>query len=103
MEQPPGFCAAGQENKVCFLKKSRYGLRASRAWNKKIHEVSIRFTFVQSKSEPCIYMKRRGCNKFVHVALYVDDPFVFSEDVLVKEALYAEMNFDVQFLGPVRN
>lgn len=40
MEQPPGFIAQGKYSKVCYLKKSLYGLKqSSGAWLGKFSEV----------------------------------------------------------------
>src|SRR6267154_2752413 len=46
MEQPQGFIAARQENKVCQLKKAIYGLKqASHTWNQQFHGVLTELGF----------------------------------------------------------
>ena len=58
--QPEGFVVNGQESKVCRLLKSIYGLRqASRVWNLKFSEFLIRFGLVQSKSDPCLFIRHQ--------------------------------------------
>ncbi|KAA0035572.1 putative mitochondrial protein [Cucumis melo var. makuwa] len=44
MEQPPGFVAQGESDKVCHLQKSLYGLKQSpRAWFGKFNHALVRF------------------------------------------------------------
>ena len=39
MKQPEGFASPGQQNLVCKLKRSLYGLKQSpRCWNEVLHE-----------------------------------------------------------------
>ena len=52
MVQPEGFIAKGQENKVCKLQKSIYGLKqASRSWNIKFDQSVKSFGFIQCPDE----------------------------------------------------
>jgi len=44
MDQPIGFVSKGQEDKVCYLKRSIYGLlQSSKAWYFRFHEAIISF------------------------------------------------------------
>jgi len=44
MDQPLGFVSKGQEDKVCRLKRSIYGVKqSSRAWYFRFHEAIISF------------------------------------------------------------
>ena len=53
MDPPLGFIVRGQENKVCFLKKSLYGLKQSpRAWFERFNRAVIKFGFTRWKV-PC--------------------------------------------------
>ena len=68
MQQPKGFIHKGEEHLVCKLKKSLYGLKQSpRCWNTALDEMG----FVQSTSDPCLYINAGGDVFFIGV--YVDD------------------------------
>lgn len=102
MEQPSGFNNQNSD-KVCLLKKSIYGLKqASRVWNQKINSVLRSIGYIQSKCEPCVYIKKEK-DTLVLVALYVDDFFIFSNSKSEKKKLIdlLKSNFDVKCLGPI--
>src|SRR5713226_1564734 len=75
MEQPQGFIAAEQENKVCQLKRALYGLKqASRTWNQQFHGVLTTLGFERTYSDAGIYVcHQHGGNSLLIVVLYVDD------------------------------
>jgi len=51
MTQPEGFVQPGNENLVCRLRKSLYGLKQSpRCWNKILHDYLVSLFFTQSKA-----------------------------------------------------
>ena len=57
MKQPDGFVEQGKENLVCKLKKSIYGLKQSpRCWNYSLDDCLKNLGFVQTSSDPCIYV-----------------------------------------------
>src|SRR5262249_20496627 len=59
MEQPPGFVAQGEYEKVCHLKKSLYGLKQSpRAWFGKFSEVIQEFGLKKSKYDHLVFYKQ---------------------------------------------
>ncbi|RWR92156.1 Gag-protease-integrase-RT-RNaseH polyprotein [Cinnamomum micranthum f. kanehirae] len=61
MCQPEGFIIEDQEDMVCKLKKSIYGLKqASRQWYLKFHEIITDFDFKENIVDPCIYLKISG-------------------------------------------
>ena len=65
MKQPPGFCIEGQENFVCKLKKSIYGLKQSpHCWNSTLHSQLKSMGFLQLASDPCIYRDSGGDSIF---------------------------------------
>lgn len=103
MEQPPGFEIG---NKVCKLQKCIYGLKqASRSWNQRLHTELIKLEFKQNIKDPCVYFKRDIDGNLIIIAVYVDDFYVFSKSKCEKEKLYTalEENFDVKFLGELKN
>src|SRR5260221_151494 len=75
MEQPQGFIAAKQENKVCQLKRALYGLKqASHTWNQQFHGVLTALGFEQTYSDAGIYVHHQhGGNSLLIVVLYVDN------------------------------
>lgn len=73
MKQPEMFIVKGQEDKVCKLRKSLYGLKqAGRQWNHKINEILMKIGFSQCKRDSCVIIKRNN-NEINIMALYVDD------------------------------
>lgn len=103
MEQPEGFNT--DKNKVCLLLKSIYGLKqASRMWNLKVHKLLSKNGFVQSKCEPCVYIKRDVNKCITIIALYVDDFYVFSNSSTTKIELITllKSEFSIKCLGPLK-
>ena len=81
MMQPEGYIAEGQEQKVCKLKKSIYGLKqVSRSWNVRFDETVKSYGFQQNIDEPCVY-KYINNKKVVFLVLYVDDILLIGNDV----------------------
>ncbi|KAL0285562.1 UNVERIFIED_CONTAM: Retrovirus-related Pol polyprotein from transposon RE2 [Sesamum radiatum] len=55
MDQPEGFTAVGEEQKVCHLQRSIYGLKqASRSWNTRFDEVIRGYDFIKNDYDPCV-------------------------------------------------
>ncbi|KAK4384433.1 Retrovirus-related Pol polyprotein from transposon TNT 1-94 [Sesamum angolense] len=81
MDQPDGFTSIGEEQKVCRLQKSIYGLKqASRSWNTCFHEVIRGYYFIKNEYDPCVY-KRISGSTVVYLVLYVYDILVIGNDV----------------------
>ncbi|KAA0026005.1 gag/pol protein [Cucumis melo var. makuwa] len=58
MSQLEGFITQGQEQKVCKLNRSIYGLKqASRSWNIRFNIVIESYGFDQNVDKPCVYKK----------------------------------------------
>ncbi|KAL0439757.1 UNVERIFIED_CONTAM: hypothetical protein Slati_2458700 [Sesamum latifolium] len=61
MDQPEGFTAVGEEQKVYRLQRSIYGLKqAFRSWNTRFDEVIRGYDFIKNDHDPCIYKKISG-------------------------------------------
>ena len=74
MEQPPGFVAKGNENKVFLLLKSLYGLKQSPwQWYKKFDEFMLRANFNRSAYDSCVYFKRIKEGNYLYLLIYIDD------------------------------
>ena len=72
MTQPKGFATEGEEHLVCKLKKSIYGLKQSpRCWNAALDSHLKEMGFVQSTSDPCIYVDAGG--DVFYIGVYIDD------------------------------
>ena len=72
MKQPEGFVVKGQEHLVCKLKRSIYGLKQlSRCWNTVLDQHLKKIAFVQTVSDPCIYVASEG--EMFMIAVHVDD------------------------------
>ncbi|KAM6566372.1 hypothetical protein CsatA_025500 [Cannabis sativa] len=101
MSQSEGFEGNGNDNLVCKLKRSIYGLKqASRQWYLKFDKVVTSFGFVENKFDQCIYMKISG-SRYIFLVLYVDDILLASSDLsLLNETKnFLSSNFDMKDLG----
>ena len=82
MSQPDRFIKEGQEQKVCKLLKSIYGLKqASRSWNLRFDETIKTYGFEQNVDEPCVY-KLINEQTVVFLVLYVDDILLIRNNIL---------------------
>ena len=80
MCQPEGFIVRGKEEYVYKLKKGLYGLKqASRCWFQTMDILLQSIGFDQCDGDSCIYIKKLN-NKFVMLALYVDDLLLAAND-----------------------
>jgi hypothetical protein len=105
MRQPPGCKINGQENKVCKLQKSIYGLRqAGRIWNTVFHEFLINSGCTQCITDECLYVAKLSNNKVMFVLIYVDDVIVATNSKTALNELKARIKnqFKVKILGPLR-
>ncbi|KAL0551697.1 hypothetical protein IC582_010786 [Cucumis melo] len=81
MVQLEGFIQKGQEQKVCKLQKSIYGLKqASRSWNIRFDTAIKSYSFEQNVDEPCFY-KRIINSTVAFLVLYIDDILLIGNDV----------------------
>ena len=101
MIQPDGFKAKGQEDKVCKLLKSIYGLKqASRSWNIRFDQAIKTYGFEQNIDEPCVYKCIKN-EKVVFLILYVDDILLIGNDVAILSSVkvWLAKQFDMKDLG----
>ncbi|GKA98169.1 zinc finger, CCHC-type containing protein, partial [Tanacetum coccineum] len=102
MNQPQGFIMPGNENKVCKLIKSPYGLKqAPEQWHQKFDEVVLSNGYLLNQTDKCVYSKFDESSKGVIVCLYVDDMLIFGTDqvhvYLTKEFLSSR--FSIKDMG----
>ena len=91
----------GQENKVCKLQRSIYGLKqASRSWNQKFDQAVKTFGFEQNVDEPCVYKRIQG-KKVVFLVLYVDDILILGNNISTLSSVkqWLSEQFDMKDLG----
>ena len=88
MEQPEGFIAKGDKNKVCRLVQSLYGLKqAGRVWNRTFaHTIKKKLGFTTTHSDAGVYVlhrhhKRGDSDMYMILILYVDNPLLLGEDL----------------------
>ncbi|KAL0434886.1 UNVERIFIED_CONTAM: Retrovirus-related Pol polyprotein from transposon TNT 1-94 [Sesamum radiatum] len=73
MDQPEGFTAVGEEQKVCRLQRSIYSLKqTSRSQNTRFDKVIRGYDFIKNDYDPCIYKKISG-SSVAYLVLYVND------------------------------
>ncbi|KAL0434627.1 UNVERIFIED_CONTAM: Retrovirus-related Pol polyprotein from transposon TNT 1-94 [Sesamum radiatum] len=81
MDQPEGFTAVGEEQKVCRLQRSIYSLKQSfRSWNTHFDEVIRGYDFIKNDHDLCMYKKISG-SSVAYLVLYVDDILLIENDV----------------------
>ena len=84
MEQPEGFIAKGEEDKVCKLVHSFYRLKqAGQVWNRTFaNTTKKKLGFKMIHSDVCVYVicqQQGGITKIILI-LYVDDLLHLGED-----------------------
>ncbi|GJR93587.1 zinc finger, CCHC-type containing protein [Tanacetum coccineum] len=78
MNQPQGFIMPDNENKVCKLIKSLYGLKQTpKQWHQKFDEVVLSNGYLLNKADKCVYSKFDKSGKGVIICLYADDMLIF--------------------------
>lgn len=97
MEQPKGFVDPVNQDYVCKLNKSIYGLKQSaRCWNSTLTDYLISEKYEKCDADDCIYIKYVG-NDFIMLAVYVDDVIPISNNLtlLEHEKLKLKQKFDM--------
>ena len=100
MKQPEGYEKQGEEDLVCKLSKSIYGLKqSSRCWNTALDAHLKRMGFAQLKSDPCIYAS--GGEDTFYIGVYVDDMILAGKNEAKMRSVKEELTsrFDIKDLG----
>ena len=109
MEQLEGFIAKGEENKVCRLVQSLYGLKqVGRVWNRNFaHTIKKKLGFKTIHSDAGVYIldrhHKRGDSKMdMILILYVDNLLLLGEDVSKIEDVKHQLGklYQMKDLGP---
>lgn len=92
MKQPTGYIYNSNQNLVCKLHKSLYGLKQSpRCWNVKFTNFLKSFNFSQLEADKCVF--RSICdNEIIFLALYVDDGLVMCKNSTIINKILEEFN-----------
>ncbi|KAL0401919.1 UNVERIFIED_CONTAM: hypothetical protein Slati_4221800 [Sesamum latifolium] len=103
MDQPEGFIAVGEEQKVCHLQRSIYGFKqASQSWNTHFDEVIRGYDFIKNAYDPCIY-KKISRSSIAYLVLYVDVILLIGNDVKMLGDIKAWLStqFSMKNMGEV--
>jgi len=107
MEQPQGFIAVRQENKVYRLKKALYGLKqASHAWNQQFHGVLSELGFEWTYSDAGIYVRHQNKgDSLLIVVLYVDDITIMGSSLENVKQLKKKLSlhYEMSDLGEIQS
>jgi hypothetical protein len=101
MTQPDGFIVKGQEDKVCKLMKSLYGLKQTpKQWHEKFDVTLISAGFSVNEADRCVYY-RHGGGQGVILCLYVDNILIFgtSLDVINEVKTFLCQSFNMKDMG----
>ena len=109
MEQPEGFVAKGEENKVCKLVQSLYGLKqAGRVWNWTFaHTIKRKLGFTTIHSDVGVYIlhcQQKGGDSEMDMILilYVNDLLLLGLDLSKIEDVKHQLGklYQMKDLGP---
>jgi hypothetical protein len=104
MSPPPGLQRQGENNLVCRLHKSLYGLKqASRQWFAKFSEAMCSAGFIQSRADYSLFTKTRG-KLFTALLIYVDDILITGNDhaSIVDTKKFLHSQFNLKDLGNLK-
>ena len=104
MSPPPGLRRQGEEDMVCRLHKSLYGLKqASRQWFAKFSEAICSAGYKQSRADYSLFIRKQG-KSFTALLIYVDDILITGNDpvsiVEIKKFLHS--HFHLKDLGVLK-
>lgn len=105
MAQPEGFVVEGEEDHVCLLKKSLYGLKQSpRQWYKRFDAFMVDIGYSRTDFDACVYFRRLPDNSFIYLLLYVDDMLIAAKSMIEINKLKTRLSgeFEMKNLGAAR-
>ena len=92
MGQPEGFVQGGDEELVCHLRKSFYGLKQSpRCWFKRLKDYFLGLGFKQNLADPCVFLMWKG-DQLTIVMCYVNDLIQMADAIEDIENLKRELS-----------
>jgi Reverse transcriptase (RNA-dependent DNA polymerase) len=95
----------GNEDHVCLLKKSLYGLKQSHLqWYKKFDSFMISLNFSHSNYDSCVYLKNLDSGDYIYLLLYVDDMLIAATNMEEIKKLKEQlgMTFEMKDLGATK-
>ncbi|KAL2246150.1 UNVERIFIED_CONTAM: Retrovirus-related Pol polyprotein from transposon TNT 1-94 [Sesamum indicum] len=104
MDQPKGFISIREEQKVCHLQRSIYGLKqASRNWN--IHFDEVIQGIISSRTTLILVYTRRSVGAQLQSSCFVDDILLIGNDVkmLSDTKIWLSTQFSMKDLGEASN
>jgi len=104
MDQAIGYVSKGQEDKVCRLKRSIYGLKqSSRSCYFRFYEAITSFSFAMVSEDHCVYVKRTT-REIIFLTLYVDDILLVGNNLEMINATKQWLSsvFEMKDMGEVR-
>ncbi|KAI9195677.1 hypothetical protein LWI28_017144 [Acer negundo] len=104
MSPPPGLRRQGEDNLVCRLHKSLYGLKqASRQWFAKFSEAICSAGYEQSRADYSLFTRKQG-KSFTALLIYVDDILITGNDPVSIAATkkFLHSHFHLKDLGNLK-
>ncbi|WKA01667.1 hypothetical protein VitviT2T_019937 [Vitis vinifera] len=103
MSPPPGLQRQGEENLVCRLHKSLYGLKqASRQWFAKFSEAIQSVGYAQSRADYSLFTRKQG-KSFIAILIYVDDILITGNDPFMHQSRKAHMEAKLRVVRYLKN
>lgn len=105
MSQPEGFVSHRNENKVCLLKKSLYGLKQSpRQWYRIFDSFMLTIRFTRCPYDSCVYLERLGDTVITYLLLYVNDMLLASKSLTRIQVIKNKLStaFEMKDLGEAK-
>ncbi|KAK4381367.1 Retrovirus-related Pol polyprotein from transposon RE1 [Sesamum angolense] len=102
MIPPEGYNVS--QGKVCKLRRSLYGLKqASRQWNQEFTSQLLKYGFMQSQNDHCLFIQTRA-HDVVFLLVYVDDVLITSskESLISPVKDYLHKLFTIKDMGPAK-